>query len=177
MVGIILVCLFIAQLLSFYFIILLYTKINRLREIEKSQQQLKDEMDNAVGAYLVEMRDENNRLIKELTMMNSDKQIEENMNVHKTSESNTNEVNYDQEEVIMPTFNTPRNVATKAYKNNSVASPNTQNSVTPVVEQSKQLTLHEQIQELYRSGKTIDEIAKMLQKGKTEVELLLKFQH
>ncbi|WP_102692638.1 helix-turn-helix domain-containing protein [Rummeliibacillus pycnus] len=177
MVGTILAILFIAQLLSFYFIILLYTKINRLREVEKSQQQLKDEMDNAVGAYLAEMRDENNRLIKELTLINSNKPIEENMNMHKTKENNTNEVNYNQfseEEVIVPTFNTPRNVATKAYKNSSIAP---QNAVPHIVEKSKQLTLHEQIQELYRSGKTIDEIAKMLQKGKTEIELLLKFQH
>ncbi|HWI47884.1 MAG TPA: hypothetical protein VNU45_06615 [Rummeliibacillus sp.] len=180
MVGTILVFLFIAQVLSFYFIILLYTKISRLKDIEKSQERLKDEMDNAVGAYLAEMRDENDRLIKELTMMNSENNT--------TKEKDTNEINHDQsskkEELVVPTYNLPRNVAAKAYKNNSTTIPTTpvqnesfKEELAHLVEPEKELTFDEQIQELYRSGKTVDEIAKMLQKGKTEIELLLKFQH
>ena len=62
----VLVFLFIAQILSFYFIILLYAKISRLKDIEKNQERLKDEMDQATSVYLAEMRDENDRLIGEL---------------------------------------------------------------------------------------------------------------
>ncbi|MFJ8261509.1 hypothetical protein ACIQ4I_06045 [Rummeliibacillus sp. NPDC094406] len=188
MVATILVILFIAQMLSFYFIILLYTKISRLKDIEKSQERLKDEMYNAVGAYLAEMRDENDRLIKELTMMNRNRQIDENENKHTTTEKDNAGIHENQsakkEEVIVPTYNLPRNVAAKAYKNNSTTTPTItmQNEsfneeMAHLVEAKKKLTLDEQIQELYHSGKTVDEIAKMLQKGKTEIELLLKFQH
>ena len=58
MVATILLFLFIGQVLSFYFIILLYTKLSKLKDVEKSQSRLKDEMDNAIGVYLAEMRDE-----------------------------------------------------------------------------------------------------------------------
>ena len=41
MVGTILLVLFIGQVLSFYFIILLYTKISKLKDVEKSQTRLR----------------------------------------------------------------------------------------------------------------------------------------
>lgn len=39
----------------------------------------------------------------------------------------------------------------------------------------KQLTTEQRAVELYRNGKTIEEIAKIMQRGKTEIELLVKF--
>jgi hypothetical protein len=176
MVATILLFLFIGQVLSFYFIILLYTKISKLKDIEKSQSRLKDEMDNAIGVYLAEMRDENDRLIKELTKMNEKSQKEENVN------ENIKQASF-YEENVKTTFSTPRNIAAKAYKN----SPNLMTAATTEKESSAEdkeqpkpsialLTEDQQIQELYRNGKNIEEIAKLLRKGKTEIELLLKFQ-
>ncbi len=42
-------------------------------------------------------------------------------------------------------------------------------------EQPKVFTMEQQAIELAKQGKTPEEIAKQLQKGKTEIELLLKF--
>lgn len=39
------------------------------------------------------------------------------------------------------------------------------------------LTVEQQALELTKQGKSVEEIAKQLQKGKTEIELLLKFHH
>lgn len=181
MVVTFLLFLFIGQVLSFYFIILLYTKISRLKDIEKSQERLKDEMDNAVGAYLAEMRDENNRLIKELTMI---KQKEEKDLSQSSKKNDETRQQLPHEEVSVPTLNMPRNVVAKAYlHNSSIESGSTiQNNIsdkerTEIIESKRTLTVEEQVQELYRNGKSIDDIAKTLQKGKTEIELLLKFQH
>lgn len=181
MVVTVLLFLFIGQVLSFYFIILLYTKISRLKDMEISQERLKDEMDNAVGAYLAEMRDENNRLIKELTMI---KQKEEKDLSQPRSKSEEISQQLPREEVTVPTLNMPRNVVAKAYlHNSSIKSGSTiQDDIpnkekTEIVDSERTLTIEEQVQELYRNGKSIEDIAKTLQKGKTEIELLLKFQH
>lgn len=180
MVATVLVFLFIGQVLSFYFIILLYTKISRLKDIEKSQERLKDEMDNAVGAYLAEMRDENNRLIKELTMI---KQREEKDFIQPSKKSEEISQQLPHEEVSVPTLNMPRNVVAKAYLHNSSIKSDSKiqdisNKGKVEIDDSKRtLTIEEQVQELYQNGRSIEDIAKTLQKGKTEIELLLKFQH
>lgn len=185
MIATMLVFLFIGQILSFYFIILLYTKISRLKDVEKSQARLKDEMDNAIGAYLAEMRDENDRLIKELALMNKKSLEDKTDREHSPRNSENGEQHsVSSEEVIKPTFNMPRKIVTKAYQNSSASISATTTSIQTAAETTKdsvdsevKLTFEEQIQELYRNGKSIDEIARLLQKGKTEIELLLKFQH
>ncbi|WP_146552104.1 hypothetical protein [Rummeliibacillus sp. SL167] len=184
MIAIMLVFLFIGQILSFYFIILLYTKISRLKDVEKSQARLKDEMDNAIGAYLAEMRDENDRLIKELALMNKKSLEDKTDREHSPQNSENGEHSASSEEIIKPTFNMPRRIVTKAYQNSSASMSATTTSIQTAAETAKDsvdsevtLTFEEQIQELYRNGKSIDEIARLLQKGKTEIELLLKFQH
>ena len=63
----IIVALVVLQLLSFYFIILLNMKLSKFKDLERKQEQLMREMDDAVGVYLLEMREENNRLIEELS--------------------------------------------------------------------------------------------------------------
>lgn len=187
MIATVLVFLFIGQILSFYFIILLYTKISRLKDVEKSQAKLKDEMDNAVGAYLAEMRDENDRLIKELTMMN-EKSIKDDKKVKYLKEDMENAQHHStaHKEVNGPTYNMPRNMVAKAYQNSTISTATSNDSILkenakvdrePTLTPTVTLTLEEQIQDLYRKGKSVDEIAKLLQKGKTEIELLLKFQH
>ena len=68
MTTIVLVVLFISQLLTFYFLVILNSKLSKYKEIEKKQEAIIREMDDAISAYLVEVKDENDRLIKELTM-------------------------------------------------------------------------------------------------------------
>ena len=67
MVSIILVVLFICQLLSFFLIMILNSKLAKFKDLEARQEKVIREMDDAIGAYLMEMKEENNRLIEELT--------------------------------------------------------------------------------------------------------------
>ena len=68
MTTIFLVFLFIIQIISFYFLALLYTKVTKFDDLEKKQRKLMAEMDNSIGAYLSELKDENERLIEQLTV-------------------------------------------------------------------------------------------------------------
>ena len=69
MITIFLVFLFIIQIIGFYFLALLYTKVTKFDDLEKKQRKLMAEMDNSIGAYLSELKDENERLIEQLTIM------------------------------------------------------------------------------------------------------------
>ncbi len=66
MTTILIAVLFVLQLLSFYFIIILNTKLAKFKDLENKQERLMREMDDTISLYLAEMKDENNRLIQEL---------------------------------------------------------------------------------------------------------------
>ncbi|MBK3494362.1 hypothetical protein JFL43_05715 [Viridibacillus sp. YIM B01967] len=189
MVAAILVFLFISQVISFFLIVMLYTKLSRFKDIELKQERLKDEMDNAVGAYLAEMRDENNRLIEELSNINRlakapqsepEEQLVKSKEITAVPEREQGQKN--EEAFLLPTYNMAKNVVAKAYKQNQPQPQNKQQPFDEVLQAVKEtsavaeLTVEEQVRELYSKGRTIEEIAKSLQKGKTEIELLLKFQ-
>lgn len=185
MTSIVIVFLIIAQCLSFYFIVLLNVKISRLKDVEEKQQRLKDDMDDAVGAYLAEMKDENDRLIAELKKAKaqtiapvarpvevSDEQPQPAVTVVRPPKAPTvdlqtsrNEEEIQQlevQELLKKDFNTPIAYVKNAYQKQQPTPP--------------PLTMEEQAKQMYKQGSSIDEIAKTLNRGKTEIELLLKFQ-
>ncbi|MGE7621805.1 hypothetical protein ACQKMD_01760 [Viridibacillus sp. NPDC096237] len=188
MVAAILVFLFMAQIISFFLIIMLYTKLSRFKDIEIKQERLKDDMDNAVGAYLAEMRDENNRLIEELSNINiMEKAINSEPVVQLMEEKKdavvpvSGQEKKSEEAILLPTFSASKNVAAKAYMQNQSQPTKKQQPFEEVhrsvegTASNIELSVEEQVQELYSQGRSIEEIAKYLQKGKTEIELLLKF--
>jgi len=182
MTSIVIIFLIIAQCLSFYFIVLLNVKISRLKDVEEKQQRLKDDMDDAVGAYLAEMKDENDRLIAELkkakvqatpatVQVETVEQPQPNVTVVRPPKqaptvdiktSTDEEVQQlEVQELLKKDFTTPIAYVKNAYQ---------QQRPTP------SMTMEEQAKEMYKQGRSIDEIAKTLNRGKTEIELLLKFQ-
>ncbi|MEQ6356423.1 hypothetical protein ABNX05_17485 [Lysinibacillus sp. M3] len=194
MTIILIAVLFILQLLSFYFLIILNTKLAKFKDLEKKQERLMREMDDTISVYLAEMKDENDRLIQELqrasksgTPMNAVKQEEQIVRQQEQPSSLIKEestvdgsVSLDQE----PRIYVPKNIVANAYSRQQqsgakaeakVVHSAQQPSEATEKEESKPLTLEQQAIELAKQGKTSEEIAKQLQKGKTEIELLLKF--
>lgn len=198
MVSIILVVLFICQLISFFFIILLNSKLARFKDLEARQEQIASEMDDAIGLYLMEMREENDRLIKEITAVKHKPVREQG-----ASEASSNETVPQAQLPVSP----PTGVEMPSYESEEAGdskksyvhlafatnaySKHLQQSYTeeqltqvapevvePVQEQDElsHLTPFErEVVEMHRTGKTIEEIAKKTQRGKTEIELLIKF--
>lgn len=196
--GTLVVVLFILQLLSFYFIVILNLKLSKFQDLERKQEQLMREMDDIVGAYLLEMREENDRLISEL----SKKQQSPNMIANK--------VEHVQPDMTQPNMVIPfrlqddiqpvlekqepapsvreleartlvsKAVVTKAYAqqkvpaNTAMVESKSDRLNVSMIEE-KELSLEEQVLKLAEEGQTAEQIAKVMQKGKTEIELLLKF--
>ena len=165
MTTIFLVFLFIIQIISFYFLALLYTKVTKFDDLEKKQRKLMAEMDNSFGAYLSELKDENERLIEQLTVH------VQQPTLTKTSERASQESGASEE--VRPVIRAsipkmPVNLALKSYK---AAGQATRETEVPVEVEDDRT----QVIRLYDAGQSIEEIAKQLGKGRTEIELILKF--
>lgn len=149
--------LFILQLVSFYFIAMLYAKLGRVNELKKQQDVMMREMEDAVGAYLAEMKDENDRLLKELSTVKPAEILSHRVPEQKPAADSTSPLSTSKTVPKSKAVNTYKQVAAKL----EIAEK----------EQSKD----EQALELSKNGYSIEEIARKLNMGKTEVELLLKF--
>ncbi|WP_318615393.1 DUF6115 domain-containing protein [Sporosarcina sp. YIM B06819] len=166
MVWIALVVLFIVQIISFYFLALLYTKVSKFDDLEKKQRKLMVEMDDSIGAYLSELKDENERLIERLATRDQIpvmKKVDNIMPSAIKQEVDTVEQPQPVMRVSKPTV--PINVALKSY--NTVAVQQ-ESPVEVDNDRTRAIKLHD-------AGQSIEEIAKALGKGRTEVELILKF--
>ena len=152
MTTIFLLFLFILQIITFYFLALLYTKSSKYDDLEKKQQTLMREMDDSIGLYLSELKDENDRLIEKLSKRVDKEEIP--VTIKPIVESS-------------PTVKVPVNLALKSYQ----ATKKYKNE-PELVEETDERT---RIIRLYEAGQSIEEIAKTLGKGRTEVELILKF--
>lgn len=202
MTIILIAVLFILQLISFYFLIILNTKLAKFKDLEKKQERLMSEMDDTISVYLAEMKDENDRLIQELqrvskseTKTNAVKQEEQIVrqkeqaqqpSLKKEESTVDGSISLENEQRIY----VPKNIVANAYSRQQQTGAKTEAKVVHSNQQAtdatkkkeaeaklKPLTVEQQVIELAKQGKTAEEIAKQLQKGKTEIELLLKFHH
>ena len=196
MTTIILVVLFISQLLTFYFLVILNSKISRYKEIEKRQEAIIREMDDAITAYLVEVKDENDRLIQELKMQSESKKIisnehqvteksllepvktaaTKNAGSNQEFESEHTEEKSSERLIDVPTI-VPKTSVTTASKKQMPQQPvKLVEHVAIENESSTNLSPFEQeVVDYHKLGLSIEEIAKKTQKGKKEIELLIKF--
>ena len=191
-VGIIII-LVILQLICFYLIVILNTKIAKFKDLEKRQDQLIREMDDAISLYLVEMKEENDRLIHELSSIKQKDLEKTDTNNQKveivdleasqgksTPVQGDNRLNLDEEVEIPPTNKSfvPKKMVSNAYKQQiavSETSASIKQEQHEKVEKAALPSFEQEVLNLHGQGKTIDEIAKITQKGKTEIELLIKF--
>lgn len=162
--------LFILQVIGFYFMALLYMKVSKFNNLEKKQHKLMAEMDDAIGAYLSELKEENDRLINII-----DKQ-QENRSLEKAGPEDHLKADpaqlLEKKAFSMKTPGYPMKAAMKSYQTAPAL-----NKGSLAVQETEESELDDRTLaiRMHDNGKPIEEIAKRLGKGKTEVELLLKF--
>ncbi|WP_301108659.1 helix-turn-helix domain-containing protein [Sporosarcina sp.] len=162
--GIIVAILFILQIISFMIITLLFLKVSKFNNLEKKQQKLMDEMDQSVMAYLAEIKEENDRLIEQLNNTAdvppfAEVEIPFQPQVQQKTVTET-------EKVQQKPHPVPVQFALRSYQQTAAATD--QRETEPLDDRAKAKLMHEE-------GKSVEEIAKKLGKGQTEIELLLKF--
>ncbi|MGE7601766.1 DUF6115 domain-containing protein [Peribacillus sp. NPDC097675] len=208
MSGIFMFLLFSLNIFTIFAVIVLYLRQNRLSKLEKEQKAVIMEMEELLTGYLMEMKEDNEALIKAVTQAGAktnQNRIKEQVIVK--SRSVVKEAAPSEE--LMPLLKEPsltgaKKQAANAYKNQSEtdgefkpadgvkdklelssdASGLLSKEIAQVVEKDfsamlqdslEELSLNEQVDYLREQGLSIEEIAKKLNRGQTEIELLLKF--
>ncbi|BAK17390.1 hypothetical protein SSIL_2967 [Solibacillus silvestris StLB046] len=176
------ITLFLIQMITIFVIVLLYSKLSKFQNIEKRQNELINEMDNAISVYLMEMKEENDRLISELKKPNV---VQKAASTRKEGMAQTIKEQPVKEQEMEPRKFVPVKQAASAYQkqktqqqveekdNEALEKAETLSEDNEIQEQN--LTFEQQVINHYRNGKSIEEIARMMGRGKTEIELLVKF--
>ncbi|SFM31798.1 hypothetical protein SAMN04487943_11345 [Gracilibacillus orientalis] len=145
---------FIIHIVTFVIIRQLKLKQDMLTTTEDNVNQQVKNIEDTLAVYLVELKEENENFVKQVGKLNDNKSV-------------NNKNKQEQQQVRQPVAEFDTSKDTTEYQPISHVE-----QVEDVVERSTTASvLH-----LHEKGHTVDEIAKKLDKGKTEVELLLKFQ-
>jgi putative lipase involved disintegration of autophagic bodies len=166
------------NILCLLFIALLYVRQNRFITVEKQQEKLLEEMEDVVSSFISEIKEENEIFLKKIEETNQAKK-------KSISEKKEDSRRISLQKNVPKTFNKKiqsyRTV--QHYQKNAKLlteeKENTDELLNLILpskkEVKKEKSLLEKVVEMQEEGKKIEEIAKILNKGKTEIELLLKF--
>ncbi len=162
------------HVVAFYFIIVLYMKYSTMKNLTNTQRQILEETENSMTSFLIDMKDENERLIQ--TLLNSssmkvqsmDNDLNEaNLGINSELDKNQLKQKSSSKGIDQDLKELPSHLSGIGEMKDSVEITQTYNKKNPPFE-------IEAIN-LYEEGYTVEQIAKKLKKGKTEVELLIKF--
>lgn len=166
---------------AFLLIILLYMRQNRYSELERKYEQLNKELEETVASFILAMKEENERFLDRWQHLNEEKGGGSD-NFKDIAEENvrlSDETNYCERPGERLQDGKPESERDSNSGNDSSSGkdPNDKNVVTdrnafPLNEHERLLG---QVKELMEKGFDPPEIAKQLNRGKTEIELLIKF--
>jgi hypothetical protein len=166
---------FVLHAISFLIIILLYYRLEQTREIERKQGNLLKDMEDVLSSYILEMKEENELFLKKVKHdykpMNSKKPSseEEPIRTEKLApiSINTVEPQLSDEDLLslLPKFDEDL----KTYDSTILSNQEEEET------EFEKLPLGQQVKRLHNKGLSVEEIAKHMNKGVTEIELFLKF--
>lgn len=135
----------------FFWIIVLIQRIRQTESRIEEMNQVKMEIEDVLLAYTTEMKEENERLLQRLRERNDQKVTKSQQQEWKVESSEPPpSINHpEKEEYVPPLELSSQETYVKSY--------------------------HAQVLELFELGLSAEEIAKKLEMGKGEVELILKF--
>ncbi|WP_339145829.1 MULTISPECIES: hypothetical protein [unclassified Sutcliffiella] len=141
-------------LLAIFFIILLYIKFSTIQQLEQEYRRLLQEAEDTISSYVLEMKEENTTFLRRLNENSTE------------TEDNKMERFDEREDNLSPTD-----------VKELLAQESQEIYEEPQLEQKafEDWNIKDQVLHLRNEGKTSEEIARKLNKGKTEIELLLKF--
>ena len=201
MTGLFMFILFFMNIMTIFAVIVLFMRQNRLIQVEKDQRSIVSEMEELMTNYLMEMKEENEVFLEKVAdkkQNHLDPQQPANASdfdeikrdtystknkalmAYKNQSSIEADIEKDSwsteqnDHVELSTVRTEQAIETEeipkkeSFSETLHASLNGQSISEP--------SLNEQVKALSAKGLSVEEIAKNLKRGKTEIELSLKFQ-
>lgn len=193
------------NILAFLIMAILFLRQNKLIKMEENLKKPINEMEEVISAYILQMKEENDRFIQRIIELKKDGEGSQlsstnsfgevsNAIEHEDLQASQNpfdQANHQQsqmdstENYTSLIGKTISNQAVKAYRKQTQRESETKplGRDKEMIEQrgnddhtdGDELII-QQISRLRNQGYSIDDIAKKLNKGKTEIDLLLKFQ-
>ncbi|MBS4198982.1 hypothetical protein KHA93_04850 [Bacillus sp. FJAT-49732] len=145
-------------------VVILFQRQNRFIEMERNQRKIQQESEEMLSAFLLEIKEENKSFISKFYHTKQDDRSDEqpiDIDIHRSKDEPIRTLTQE-EPITSETYS--RMLASEVYQKSSDNKRD-----------SEEKTFIEQVDALSQKGLTSSEIAKHLKKGKTEVELLLKF--
>ncbi|WP_214482708.1 hypothetical protein [Bacillus sp. SM2101] len=188
---------FLLLAVAFWLIIILYLRLSRLHEVEKKQERMIKDLESVIASFVVEMKEQNDQFLNRVQAVK--KEQSSPPNGHSTSSINEVQQPLDKQtntkisnDKIEQKNSSSYDVDTLSdedikgllpdYRNNDYENINqlNRNDIKPynkehVMSGEKNQTFKDKVLGLRSQGYDIEDIAKQLNKGKTEIELLLKF--
>ncbi|WP_039073974.1 hypothetical protein [Bacillus sp. MSP13] len=142
-----------------YAVMILYTRLAAVKETEKQQKKILEETENTLAAFLLELKEENEKLIENTDSLPS--QADGEAQTPDLQDAKT----YSERNIVQEEENLPEHI---------------EGLITEVERQEESVnsdaqTFEDQVIDLYEQGYSASQIAQKLKSGKTEIELFLKF--
>lgn len=158
------------NLVTILTVIILYSRQNRLIDFENNYKDSIKEMEELINTFIFEMKEENDE-IKQLFRSESEGPIKE-------KQQSDADVDIDQEVMGLPQ-GYRQQAALNAYTNSSGQSIEAKRIVKRAEsvregQESDQNSVLTEVINMRNQGLTIEEIAKKMGRGKTEIDLLIK---
>ena len=173
------------NLIAILSIVILYVRQNRFVDMEKEQKKNIEEMEEVIATFITEIKEENEQFIHRLHSIQSQgpNKIE---NHEEQSESALKDTSIDfkpretkMKKAVLHAYKKPAPLVQEERKTEDRLEKEDINEllhlILPPEKEEKEKTTVEKALEMQAEGKSVEEIAKTLHKGKTEMELLLKF--
>jgi hypothetical protein len=135
-------------------------RLKRTNEIEKRQAEIQKEIEDLFQSYLLEMKEENDKLLNLIDKST----IHQPAKIPAVNNRGKGTPQMNQTQVPGKQRSSSHQEKPKEYK-----------PLVPAVEDRFEHSLNSQIVLLHEQGLKTEEIAQKLNKGKTEIELILKF--
>ncbi|MEH7650924.1 Swarming motility protein SwrB [Bacillus safensis] len=161
-----------------YFVIILYTRMNSLKATEQKQRELLEETENTLAAFLMEVKEENDKLSKVAAASPdfSAEELKSDLQTPKQPQPPIESQQSVESEDPVPEHLSAllSEVEVQEEKVNEPV-PQLDTEVSLPSKSEIEETFEDQVKTLYDEGRSLEEIAKEMKTGKTEIELLLKF--
>ena len=183
-------------------IVILFLRQNKLLQVDQQQKKNIKELEELISSYLLEMKDENDRFIKHVKNLNQVKPIASKNDYNPVSLVEDG-LGQERAEKFQSQSDSSRNIAkitsnraVQAYQQYQMPQDNVVSmkkdkpkeqdaiesnsaSIAHTLERPNKNTVQDllvsQLITMRQKGISVDEMARKLNKGKTEIELLLKF--
>lgn len=177
----------ILNFIALFGIIIIYLRQNRLFDLEKKQEKMVKEMEEVISSYLLEIREDNEEFLDKIKVMNQMRNESSFPNTDNKGEvdytyipkvAKINQSSENQNSVSVKPIQIFRSQVVEAYKKNNQIEDT--DHIEKLLDQHvdtkpEKKSILQEIISLQSQGFSEEEIAKKLNKGKTEIQLLLKF--